>query len=84
MRIHLVVNTIVMVRMGRDPGTKAYVARRIADGKTKCEATRQALPNQAPAPDIAELTCPGHLINRSIPGFIPTSCHRRPVGKPAS
>lgn len=29
-----------MARMGRDPDTKAYIARRIAEGKTKREAMR--------------------------------------------
>lgn len=39
-RLNWAIHTIVMVRMGRDAGTKAYVARRIAEGKTKREAMR--------------------------------------------
>lgn len=39
-RLNCAIHTIVMVRMGRDPQTKAYVARRISEGKTKREAMR--------------------------------------------
>lgn len=39
-RLNCAIHTITMVRMGRDPDTKAYIARRIAEGKTKREAMR--------------------------------------------
>ncbi len=39
-RLNWAIHTITMVRMGRDSSTKAYVARRIAEGKTKREAMR--------------------------------------------
>ncbi|MFA7266439.1 MAG: transposase, partial [Candidatus Nanopelagicales bacterium] len=39
-RLNWAIHTIVMVRMGRDPETKAYVQRRISEGKTKREAMR--------------------------------------------
>lgn len=39
-RLNWALHTIVMVRMGRDPQTKEYVARRISEGKTKREAMR--------------------------------------------
>ncbi len=41
-RLNWAIHTIVMVRMGRDPETKAYIARRMAEGKTKKEAMRCA------------------------------------------
>ena len=34
------IHTITTVPMGRDPDTKAYIARRIAEGKTKRDAMR--------------------------------------------
>lgn len=39
-QLNRALHLIVMVRMGRDPATKAYIARRIAEGKTKREAMR--------------------------------------------
>lgn len=33
--LNYAIDTIVMVRMGRDQRTKVYVARRISEGKTK-------------------------------------------------
>lgn len=41
-RLNWAIHTIVMVRMGRDQQTKDYIARRIAEGKTKREAMRCA------------------------------------------
>ena len=41
-RLNWALHTIVMVRMGRDPRTKDYIARRISEGKTKKEAMRCA------------------------------------------
>ncbi len=39
-RLNWAIHTILMVRMGRDPDTKDYIARRVAEGKTKREAMR--------------------------------------------
>jgi len=39
-RLNWAIHTIVMVRMRRDPETKAYVQRRISEGRTKREAMR--------------------------------------------
>ena len=41
-RLNWALHTIIMVRMGRDPRTKDYIARRISEGKTKKEAMRCA------------------------------------------
>lgn len=41
-RLNWAIHTIVMVRMGRDPRTRDYIARRISEGKTKKEAMRCA------------------------------------------
>lgn len=39
-RLNWAIHTIAMVRMTHDPDTKAYIARRITEGKTKREAMR--------------------------------------------
>ncbi|MFF7838700.1 hypothetical protein ACFZC6_07785 [Streptomyces ossamyceticus] len=33
-------HTITLIRMRLDPSTKTYVARKIAEGKTSCDAQR--------------------------------------------
>lgn len=60
------IHTVALVRMSMDPRTKAYIAKKTAEGKTKLEATRclkrhianeiyQLLTNPPTVPDITDL-----------------------------
>ena len=39
-RLNWAIHTIALGRMAHDPDTKTYIARRVAEGKTKREAMR--------------------------------------------
>ncbi|MFD8102298.1 transposase [Nocardia fluminea] len=46
-RLNRAIHTIVLTRMRTDAGTRAYLQRRLAAGKTKCSAGKPQIPSSA-------------------------------------